>query len=78
MSDPELALELFSYICISLAGKHAPFERLRVRNRTNVWFSIEPSDLVMTRNQAWAEPTRTDSRRTDLAADCALFQAIEK
>lgn len=45
MSDPELALELFSYICISLAGKQVPFERLRVRNRSNAWFSIEPSDL---------------------------------
>lgn len=45
---------------ISLADKHAPVKRLRVKHITNPWFSTELSDLVMMINQAWAKARKTD------------------
>ena len=39
--DPELALSDFIDVFNSLANKHAPFKKYRVKNRTAPWFSPE-------------------------------------
>ena len=51
---PELALGYFIDAFNSLANKHAPFKKYRVK-LTAPWFSPEISEILRSRDVAWAK-----------------------
>ena len=56
--------ESFSYflnLFSSVANKHAPLKKIRIKNRTNPWFSRDLADLIHERNKKWALARRTQS-----------------
>lgn len=53
ISDVQVALQFFTDIFIPCVDKHAPFKRLRIKDRTVPWFSSELSTLFNDRNKAW-------------------------
>ena len=59
ISDPELALDFFINRFNSLVNKHAPYKKIRVKNRSNKWFTNELSALHISRNKAWALARRS-------------------
>jgi hypothetical protein len=63
--DSELVLENISSIFITLEDKHAPFKQFRVKDRLNLWFSLELPVLIQRRNQAWAKAKLTDYNLSD-------------
>lgn len=67
ISDVQVALQSFTdvfcvlqktsvsvFFLISCVDKHAPFKRLRIKDRTVPWFSNELSILFTDRNKAWS------------------------
>lgn len=54
ISDVQVALQFFTDTFISCVDKHAPFKRLRIKDRTIPWFSNELSTLFNDRNKAWS------------------------
>ncbi len=61
LTDPELAWAEFSHIFNSLTDKRAPYKRFRVKDCFNPWFSNELSEVIHTRDLAWAKAGFTDS-----------------
>ncbi len=47
--DPCIALNYVIKICNSIADKHAPFKKLRIKNRSNPWFSSDVADMLCIR-----------------------------
>ena len=62
--DPHLALNHFIYTFNSIADKHAPFKKIRVKNRRNPWFSSEISLEMRARDKAW-KTARSSGFRSD-------------
>lgn len=52
--DVEIALDYFSKNFLAIMDKHAPFKQLRIKDRSNPWFSPELSTLFKARNRAWS------------------------
>ena len=51
--DAEQALDHFISVFNCVSDIHAPYKKLRVKNRSNPWFSHEVSSLLHKRNAAW-------------------------
>lgn len=52
-SDPDLALDHFIAVFNSVSDIHAPYKNLRVKKRSNPWFSHDINSLIHQRNAAW-------------------------
>ena len=57
--DAELALEHFQKTFLQIVNKHAPFKKVRIKNRISPWFSPDLSALLKDRNKAWLLARRT-------------------
>ena len=62
--DTDLALDCFLKSFISVLDRHAPFKMMRVKNRSNPWFTTELSSLLSVRNKAWALAKQTKMYQT--------------
>jgi hypothetical protein len=60
-SDLDQALNYFTSLLNSIADTPALFNKLRVRDRANPWFTHELSEKLQERNLAWATARLTDS-----------------
>ena len=60
-------LDLFSLV----ANKHAPLKKVRIKNRSNPWFSRILGDLIFDRNKQWAL-----ARKTNATNDWLLFRVL--
>lgn len=54
-----------------LVNKNAPLKRHRLKGRNNVLFSNDLSDLLLERNQAWAQ-----ARKSKLESDWLKFRRL--
>ncbi len=52
--DVDMALDFFSKSFLSIVNKHAPYKRLRIKNRSIPWFTSGLSILLRNRNRAWS------------------------
>ena len=66
-TDAQECLDLFVNTFISLVDKHAPYKRLRIKDRIAPWFSHELSTLQNDRNKAWSRARRSDDPQHWLA-----------
>ena len=56
---------------LRLINKHAPLKKLRIKNRTNPWFSRELADLLHKRNKQWSL-----ARRSQTAENWLSFRVL--
>jgi hypothetical protein len=59
ISDSDQALKCFTSPFDSVADKHDPYKRLRVKDRSNPWFTHELYERFHERNFAWAKARNT-------------------
>ena len=70
-NDVQVAWAFFHDGFSSLVDKHAPLRRYKVKGRDNPWFTPELSELLRTRNLAWAT-----ARKTGSEADWLTFRQL--
>ena len=71
IQNPDCALNLFIKTFNSVADKHAPYKKFRVKNRHNPWFSSEISELIKARDLSWSQ-----ARKSNLKSDWNRFQVL--
>ena len=71
--DPNIALNYFAKTFNSFAEKHAPFKKLRVKNRSNPWFSPEIAAMLRNRDIVWNR-----ARASGLSNDWQYFCHLRK
>lgn len=69
--DVDLALDYFTNNFLAIVDKHAPFKKLKIKDRTNPWFSSELSNLFKSRNTAWS-----CARRSGSPSDLLVFRQL--
>ena len=62
--DPDLALHHLATVFNNITDKFAPFKRLRIKNRSNPWFTNVLSTELHARDRAW-RAARKSKRDTD-------------
>ena len=69
MSEPDVQVALYSFIDSfnTVVNKHAPFKRVRIKDRVTPWFSPGLSRLFRDRSSAWSCARRSGDSRHWLA-----------
>ena len=71
LQTADSALNLFAETFTSILDKHAPFKKLRVKDRTTPWLTKELLTLFRERDKAWAL-----ARKTDNSLHWSLFRQL--
>ncbi len=69
--DEESALEYFTKSFLSITDKHAPFKKLRLKNRSSSWFTPELESVFQERDNTW-----TLARHSGEAAHWQIFRQL--
>ncbi|KAK0145188.1 hypothetical protein N1851_015920 [Merluccius polli] len=56
---------------LKVINQHAPLRKIRIKNRSNPWFSRELADALLARNKQWAL-----ARRSAASTDWLLFRIL--
>lgn len=65
------AVPLFQHQFLACINKHAPLRKVRIKDRSNPWFSSELSDAIHARNKQWSM-----ARKSKSAKDWLLFRSL--
>lgn len=65
------AVALFQHQLLACINKHAPLKKVRIKDRSNPWFSRELSDVIHARNKQWSL-----ARKYKSATDWQLFRSL--